>query len=192
MEDRLKDFIEENRQEFEGPKPSEDLWNRIEGELLIQKRKSVRFSALKIAAVIVLLIGAAGVISVLWQSNSIKEAPIAGIETSGIESGVLGLSSLASNLREVEQYYVSEVNFQKNKLTNYEVDKELLEEVELLKEEFDLLQSEMGATADPTKIVEAMIENYQMRLEILKDILETIKKEENKNNIKNNSHEDMV
>jgi len=75
---------------------------------------------------------------------------------------------------------VNEVAEKQSQLSNYNVDEELLEEVELLNEEFEQLKIEMGQSADPMKVVEAMISNYQLRIEILQSILEEIEREREK------------
>ena len=48
-----------------------------------------------------------------------------------------------------------------------------------MKLEFELLKEEMGQSADPMMVIEAMIQNYQLRLELLKSILEQVENERN-------------
>jgi hypothetical protein len=66
-----------------------------------------------------------------------------------------------------------------NELSKYPVDADLKEEMDLLTEEFELLSSEMGQGLDDSKVVEAMIDNYRLRLDLLEDLLKALDKKPN-------------
>ena len=76
-------------------------------------------------------------------------------------------TGLSDELVEVERYYISEVSLKESELSNYNVDEELLAELDFLKEEFEALRGEMEQSADPMKVVEAMINNYQFGNKLL-------------------------
>lgn len=180
MEDKMKEFIEAHYDEFEVEIPRESTWEKVANE--IPTKKKTNKWLMRIAAAVIIMLGVGGLISILDGGKSggdIAEDQSSQKTVEEIET----LPFMDSEMEEVEQYYMTQVSMKQKELVDYEVDEELLLEVELLKEEFEALKIEMGQAADPAKVVEAMIENYQMRLEILKDILQEMRKEEmNKNN----------
>lgn len=176
--DKFKNFIQEHHDEFDMIEPSPELWNRIEGST---QKKGSGFDSktfLRIAASLFFILGAA------WIALQIAEPTKDAIAEQEViqenNSYDYAFSGLGDELAEVERFYVNEVAEKQSQLSNYNVDEELLEEVELLNEEFEQLKIEMGQSADPMKVVEAMISNYQLRIEILQSILEEIEREREK------------
>ena len=191
--DKFKNFIQENKEDFDMLEPKESTWTGIDEELAEKKRGFNSTTFLRIAASIFLILGAA------WmglQINNSINSPVATVEVETPEKAdiltELAFTGLSDELEEVERYYVSEVSFKESQLSEYTVDKELFEEIELLKEEFEELKVEMGQSADPMKVVEAMINNYQLRLEILQEILDQIEKDRMKEMQKEGNDESFV
>ena len=167
--DKLKYFIEEHREEFDVETPSADLWDRIEQQMDGHESKKV-FSIkryIPYAAAAVILVAAFVFI------NTQKTKEILSDKNSGIEQIQ---NDLVPDFGEVENYYVIQVNDRLNDLKQYEIDPDFLDEVSDLKEEFDELKLEMGVGADPGVVLEAMIDNYRLRLELLEDLLNAMKR----------------
>ncbi len=174
--DKMKKFIDQHREGFDNEIPSGDLWSKIDAELGPQESKErtvpIRWLWMTVAsaACAVLLMG----VFVFLQDGGteviVETPPTQEQET--IPS--LSLSDISSELAEVEQYYISEVSLRTEELMQYAEAEEYLAEVELLKEEFETLKKEMGRGVDQHKIVEAMIQNYRLRLEILEALLEEL------------------
>lgn len=186
----FKNFIDENHEEFDSMEPSEQVWKGIKKETQKEKRLFDSKVFLRIAASLFLLFGSA------WIAIQIATRPVDQMveeetEQAGNMDFDYAFSGLSDELIEVERYYVSEVSIKEDALSNYAVDEELLAEVDLLKEEFEQLKEEMGQSADPMKVVEAMINNYQLRLEILQDILNELEREREKE-IQNGKDENYV
>jgi len=172
MEDDLKKYLNDHRAFFENEKPSVDLWSKIEEDLKPdQKRKSI-FPLLKIAASVLIIMS----VGYIGYNTLNQEDPIlADSKNDPIESEFKNqMSAVSSDYEEVENYYSSQVNLQMNKLNDYEVDEDLIQEVENLKSEFESLKVEMGKGADQSMVVEAMINNYRLRLMLLEDLLEAV------------------
>lgn len=186
--DTFKDFIDEHKEEFDFIEPSESTWKGIDTEIRKEKRLFDSKVFLRIAASLFLILGAA------WIALQIINLPVDNFaektEDSEINSEYV-FSEMSDELAEVEHYYVSEVSLKESELSNYKVDKDLLEEVDFLKEEFEQLKFEMENSADPMKVVEAMINNYQLRLEILQSILDQLEKDRERN-IQNVNDESYV
>lgn len=190
--DKLKDFIQENKEEFDFIEAGESTWMGIDEEL--SKRNRFSFdskSFLRIAASIFLILGAAWI--GIQINNSETNGAIAEEEANTEEAiREYAFSGMSDELVEVERFYVSEVSLKESQLTDYEVDEDIFEEVELLKVEFEQLKEEMKNSGDPMKVVEAMIYNYQLRLEILQDILDQLERERENELHKNEKDENFV
>lgn len=172
--DKLKDFIDQNKEDFDLFEPSDQIWEGVEMDLRKERFTFPSKVILRIAASVFFLLGAAW----LWMQMNPTAGPEI-VEKSTEEKVEYAFTGLSAELEEVEFYYVSEVNFAQEQLNDYEVDEELFGEVEALKLEFELLKEEMGQSADPMMVIEAMIQNYQLRLELLKSILKQVEKERN-------------
>lgn len=176
--DKLKGFIQDHQEEFEMLEPSSDLWKGIEPKV---KKKKGRFDSkvlLRIAASLFFVLGAAWIALQIGNLPGDQVAEETGEPT--VEGYDYAFSGISDELAEVEHYYVSEVALKRSELSNYEVDEELLEELEQLDAAFEQLKSEMEQSPDPMKVVEAMIQNYQLKLEILQQILDQLEREKEK------------
>lgn len=189
MQDGLEKFVKNNREAFDAKVPSFDLWENIEKGLNEQKEekiippapKSRRMSVVKssnntfrrrmmrygsIAAVGLLLLTIGGVIGSLWSGNSGNA--MANMEVS--------LSDVSDEYAETEAFYAQKVsaNIQELKKRNY--DEGILDDIQELDEAFQELKRELGQSNafSNEEIVQAMIENYQMKIEILERVLERL------------------
>ncbi len=167
-EDKIKDFIQKNKSEAEEERPSAGLWDKIESQLPEQPEekmvplKKVWRIALSSAAVLALAVAA-----FQFSGSQEKQAQ---------EEGDMSIDQL-------EVYYTSQVNSRIEQLKMYEVDDELLEEVALLKEEFNDLKNEAHKGVNQEDILDSMIDNYRLRVQILEDIMREVKKNEGRNDI---------
>lgn len=171
--DKLKSFIDAHKEEFDSELPRVDLWDDIEKELDAPPDVISMWRFVPYAAAVALLISIG---LFFFNQSSIENTA----ENTLNED--FGLSGFSEELHEVEQYYLVQVNDRLQDLAKYEVDEELLTEVNELKKEFDELKLEMGVGADPTKVIEAMIDNYRLRLSLLEDLLEAMERAEQFNN----------
>jgi|GEM_PF-495588 len=165
--DKLKNLIDSSREEFEMEAPSERVWTGVQRELHGTSEQPTK--VWMIAAAIAAIIGL-GVALTLMLTKSEQAMPL--IANAPIEDKVS--SPWASEMEEVDNFYATQVDQQINRLSDYEIDDDLMEEVAYLTEEFELLKEEMGAGMDDEKVVSAMIENYRLRLDLLEDLLEVV------------------
>lgn len=172
--DKLKDFIDQNKEEFDLFEPSDQVWEGVDKDLRKERFALPSKVILRIAASLFFLLGSTWI----WiQISPTNRQQLADEKTQ--EKIEFAFTGLSEELEEVEHYYVSEVNYTQNKLSEFDVDEELFSEVEALQLEFESLKKEMGQSADPMMVIEAMIQNYQLRLELLKSILEQVENERN-------------
>lgn len=177
--DKFEDFIRENREGFGPGEGAPDVWSKI------QKRKPE-----------------AKVISINWQTVMSRAAAVVVIfvasyyfhdymaENREAEQGLLTKESLSDpmlqELIEADQYYSAQVTYKKAELFDLTGDKPDLQ-MDVNNELADLdailleLKEDLSDNADNTEVIEAMMQNYMLKLEILEDMLEQIKKNQGKN-----------
>ena len=190
--DPWKSFIDENREEFEQRKPK-DLWSSIEDQLDEgQSKKTILIRLWEIRRIAALFIVSLGVgYYAIYQHLSSKNQFLA--QTEKLESDNETSNELKQELPveflEVESYYVAEIDRKLEEVIDITDNETITEEINLLKEEFDELKKELGDHINDERVIEAMIQNYRLRLELLKEILEELK---SKNEIKDRGYEDSA
>jgi len=172
MKDDLKKYLNDNRQDFERNAPSDDLWSKINEDLRPEKKKKDNSFSWRIAASIAIVLGL-GAFFLFQEDSPIVEPSEGGMaEITDAEENLM--SNVSSDLEEVETYYSMQVNNRMNQLQAFEIDEDLILEIDELKKEFEALKKEMGVGADQSMIVEAMINNYRLRLMLLEDLLHAV------------------
>jgi hypothetical protein len=185
--DQLEDFINENRDEFDAYEPSEGLWDkvnkRVEEHNTNDKAepKMIPLSMLyKVAAVLVLAFSV-GLVVIYMNSEKDGNTSASNDNNEKVDTAYIILSPelayISPELAEVEDYYVTQINYKMKEARSMNVGEDLLEEVEILDKEFQELKEEIGDNIDNERIISAMIENYRIRLNILENILTEIQKE---------------
>lgn len=177
----IEDIIRNNKNFFDGAEPSEGHFERFNRKLerrfqTIAVRRSIVPYLLK-AAVVTLLI----TLSSLWTwDNFIRPG-----------SKRMALGDVSQQYREVENYYMHQVNLMQNELGEINIDsnpgqKEVLRhELRSMDSVYLQLQKELKANPFDERIINAMIEHYQTKLEVMTYIVNQLKavRNENQNNI---------
>jgi len=190
--DNLEKFIRDNRKSFDELKPSPELWGKIEKPE--SKTRIVNFNTMAIgwktvvsraAAVVVIFISSYYFHEYRSQRNANE---VADNTESTIEN-----NPLYKELIEAEFYYTAQINERKNELFDLAGDAPGLQrdvniELEDLDAIYKELKEDLKDNAFNQEVVEAMIQNYRLKLEILEDILNQIKSSQEKNNIHEQDH----
>ncbi len=149
-----------------------------------KEEKVIKLSTLyRAAAVLVLGLGIGyGIWGVDWKDSTEGSVAVGTEENATEENPVvnnyyISLKDLSPELAEVEQFYTSQIQEKKQELQTMEVGNQYLGEIQLLDEEMKTLQREVSVNMDNERVVEAMVQNYRLRLELLEDVLEQIKNE---------------
>jgi len=171
--DNIKKFISENEEEFDFGMPSNKVWEGIEKEMKPKKSNGWLISGVAASICFVLVTG-----FLLLKDTTNTEEPIL------VETKIEAEDLIKNEVSEIETFYVTQVNLKIEEVKKYEESEELLEEIDLLKEEFALLQQDMGEGANSEEILEAMIQNYRLRLSLLEDLLQEFEEENNEENEK--------
>jgi hypothetical protein len=174
--DSWESLIRNNKEGFDN-KPPRDLWENIESELPIdniQKSKLINlFQVYKYAALFVIALGFGYLVMYMHFTSPESFSNTETVTNSEMKKEITK-PEYVQELAEVENYYTSEIDDKLDELKTFENSEEVINELNLLQEEFEELQAEMGSHVNEEKIVRAMIQNYRIRLELLKEILKEL------------------
>jgi hypothetical protein len=187
----IETFIGENRSAFDTEIPHLKIWAGIDKTLnpptqkkqtIFQTRLAQPFGRIA-AAVALLIIGAvAG-----FYLNDKTEAVAAAND----------LEEVAPNFKQTERYYNQQVQEKLSRLASYEqTDPSVLSDLKQIDEVQEELKKELeeAPTSTREEIVRRVIQNYQIKLNILERVLEQVDQHESKNfeNQKNPQRHDSI
>ena len=176
----IEDIIKSNKDFFEDEEPSEGHLERFNRKLEIRfqvapvKRSIVPY--LLKAAVVTLLI----TLSSLWTWDHF-------IRTG---SSRMTLGQVSPQYKEVENYYVHQVNMMEGEIVSVDLKNNpdqkalLMKEMKGMDSTYVSLQKELKANPNDERIINAMIEHYQTKLEVMTYIVNQLKTIRNDNQIK--------
>jgi hypothetical protein len=181
----IEDIVRNNKDVFDGAEPSEGHLERFNRKLemihgiRVIKRSIVPY--LLRAAVVTLLV----TLSSLWTWDHFIRS----------NRNRMTLGDVSQEYREVENYYVHQVNLMESEIGNIDLKSNpeqkdiLFKEMRSMDSVYVQLQKELKANPDDERIINAMIEHYQTKVEVMTYILDQLKaiRNENQNNPKNES-----
>lgn len=189
MSDRLKEFISQNEEHFDAL-PSSGHFERF--KKLQQKQQSVKMESksnkwvlTKIAAVFVLVIGVSWLFYNLGKMQSVENSMASNPTSTTMEFN--------QDLMEAEVFFTEKVNIKRQEVLAYSgsnspATKQILQELDKLELQYIDLKDELKINGDNPQIINAMVENYRMRLTLLERLLEQLKKS---NTIKQKHHDEV-
>lgn len=169
MEERLEDFIRENKKDFDQKDPPAGLWEKIEHELdekqKLQPRngKVVRLNFLLAMAASLILIVAAGLFFWQYQYNQVTD-----------------LANIDPGLAQQQIHYSSVIESKRSELKQIEkkeprLYQEFSSEIRKMDESYQRLKKDLPESPNQEETVKAMIRNLQIQAEVLNQQLEVIK-----------------
>ncbi len=172
--DQLENFIRKHRADFDGSNPDPGLWNAIEDRL--PRKEAKHFSIWKLTSV-----AAVGLVLVL-----------SGVIV-GLSMNDNGMKSTAEYIefREAEQYYNMQLQQRVSALAEYSYDPTIDDDLDELQEVYNELSTELEDGMEPNKndIIQALIQNYQTRVDLLERVLERLEEGQKQFDISNNDDE---
>lgn len=186
-EDKLEKFIIENRDEFDLHEPGAELWDRIQRPAPKVVRLNWKTILTRVAAVVVIFIAS------YFFHDMIQNEKNKGVATSE-QPSENETNSEVNVLIEAEMFYTSQINSAKEEIILLSGnDKGLIDDLNTdmveLDNVFAELKNDLKDNSDNEGVIEAMIQNYRIKLEILEEILLQLKKSQNKDNENSNSNE---
>lgn len=178
--DKLEEHIRKNREDLDRYSPSSKTWRNISREIHNKKTPVIKW--LSVAAMFIVILGTALVF----------------IKYSGPGRGLLKSeeateSAQNTQLKETEIYYNNLVNSiyleAKPLLTaNPEVQRELVIDISHIDSICSEIKKDLKDNVANQEVVEALIQNYRIKIQLLEDMLTILKENEN-NPEKQKSHE---
>lgn len=165
--DNLEKFIRNNRNDLDRYDPSPEIWSGIREKTSYRKR--ILKAWLSAAATITIVFG----ISLLTYSIYLKNRQHR-------EAGNL----YHQEFRETEFFYNTMVNslYQEAKplLTNHpDMEKELKADLQHIDKICSEIKRDLNDNVDNQEVIEALIQNYKIKIQLLEDMLATLKENEN-------------
>jgi len=178
--DKLEQFILDNKEGFTPPYPTPDVWAKIKKREPKKKQIHINWSYLASRAAAVTAIFVASYYFHEYRSSINKSNSIDIVE---VEETV---SPMYQKLQEAELYYASQISYKRTELFSLTTDSpDLQNDISIELGDLDAilleLKEDLKDNADNQEVVEAMIQNYMLKLEILEDMLRQIDKKNNKN-----------
>lgn len=169
--DELDKIIKENRQLFDSAEPSQGHFNRFEQALISQnatKSRSIVWSQLlKVASIAILVILSGLYVTEHFILNNNSESVIATNEN--------------REFNDAQQYYMHQVNQsivqieQMEGFMNAEQKQMLADEMTEMDEMYKRLIKDYNAMPNDDRIIQAMLNHYQMKMDILNRITNDLK-----------------
>lgn len=168
MMDNFEKFIQDNREGFDTLEPSAMVWNKVEKNL--HRKKTIAFRTIIYRAATVALIF---LVSFLFSTYMIKnDFKLAGLFKKH--------QMVIPELQEAETYYASLLDNKLQEIKPFlnsepELEDELLLELSELDSIYKNMKEDLKDNIANQEVIEAMIQNYRLRVSILEDILSEFK-----------------
>jgi hypothetical protein len=168
MKDHLEQFIAENRDQFDIFEPDQRLWKGIHSRVIRKKAFQIGTKGILWRAAAVVVIFA---LSFLVQEYLHNSGFLTGKKDSQVSTDQI------PELKEAEVYYTTLVNEKLIEIQplinefpdlNYELKTDLAQ----LDSIYSSLKEDLADNIANDEVVEAMIQNYRLKLEILEDLLD--------------------
>lgn len=169
--DQIEKTIRENRELFDVSEPAEGHFDRFSDKLKSQPQKGGGIpwlTYLKAASIAILVL-----FSSLWVYETFMNKP-------GADKGI-SLGEISPEYREVEVYYTSMVNARYDEIDHCVFPEDSLQKEILKKELSDMdsifvnLQIEFQVNPTDDRVIHAMIDHYEYKLEVMNQILDQLK-----------------
>jgi hypothetical protein len=173
----IDEIIRNNKDFFEDEEPSNGHFERFNRKLELRfQAKAIKRSIVPYllrAAVVTLLV----TLSSLWTWDHF------------IRTGTsrMTLGDVSPQYKEVENYYIHQVNMMEGEIVNVDLKNNpeqkmiLVKEMKSMDSVYVSLQKELKANPDDERIINAMIEHYQTKLEVMTYIVNQLKAVRNAN-----------
>ena len=172
--DKLEQYIKANRDAFNPHEPDEGSWHAIQERIKPVQRFNWKRVGWQAAAAIVIFLSAWFLNDLLQQDQNANRS------VAGIGEGN-ALNEQMQVLMEAEVYYASRIDAAREEVYRLSGRDEGLMEIlnfDLVELEnvFEELKEDLKDDGDNQEVIEAMIQNYRIKLEILEEMLLQLKK----------------
>jgi hypothetical protein len=171
--EKLEEQIRRNRDDLDKYDPPAGTWRKIRNDL--KKGKSMRREWISVAAMIVVVLGTALILfrpEFRWSDSDSRN------------NNNEGITHLSPQLKETEVYYNNLINSLYREATplltnNPDLKNELNADLSQLDSICSDIKKDLKDNISNQDVVEAMIQNYRIKIRILEEMLTTLKENEN-------------
>jgi hypothetical protein len=184
--DNLEKFVLQNREAFDDKAPSMDLWNKLADELAkedLQKASQRPQKMLPVRKVWQMAAGFAAVMLLGWLLQW-KYLQNSAATPQDMAQSNPSLQKVAPEIAEAETYYFMQINQLQNNLKKYNSktvgieNSEVNQELDKLDTVYQNLKKDFYSSGGQEEVVRAMIQNLQLRLQLLQQHLDVVEKAE--------------
>jgi len=165
---RLEEFVNENRHEFDRMEPSDKIWESINRRMEEQpKQKISRMNWMKVASMVAVIVAVPAIVYQLRLSHQAQTVKAVQVDPD------------VQELMEAEAFYAQEVSGKLVEIQKcYKIYPELKGEIEgdlnELEAMYISLKSDLKENISNKEVIEAMIDNNRNRMKLVDDVLEQI------------------
>ncbi|MBX2840567.1 MAG: hypothetical protein KTR26_02255 [Flammeovirgaceae bacterium] len=200
-DNNLSSTIDKNREKFDDFEPQKDLWEKIESGLEKHEETKLkvtsRNSEPKMVPIKVVWQVAASFLVIIMTIIGFQfiENTLSDLKFSQSKSSEINLSEISPDLYEAEIYYTSLIEKSQNQISKYDLKKLGLEtgfgnDIDHLDSMYSQMKDDLVESQGSEKVISALVENLQLRIEILRRQLEIIEQiERYRNNEKSEQDE---
>ena len=175
--DKLEQFILDNREAFDDQRPSPESWDKVKDNIRPVHRINWTARMVRIAAAVVIFVS-----SYIFIDYTLNRDNSNSLAKDGMEVPYDNIPVLM----EAKVYYSGLINNMENEVyrmagDNSPIKQDIKTEFEELDKIFNELKNDLRDDADNQEVIEAMIQNYRIKLQILEEILSQLKNAETPN-----------
>ena len=181
MAKEIKELMENDseKQFSELPKGHRKRFEELLDKELPQKKEEKPFRLWKIAATIAIIFGI-GITVYMNEGDTVEETVVdTQQKKENSEASKITLGDISPDLKKVEQYYVANINLELADIELTEANKKLLDgymnRLSELNDAYQELTLELNEVGPNNQTIEALINNLQLRLQLLYRLKEKIK-----------------
>lgn len=181
--DRLEKTIKENRDVLDHAEPSAGHFDRFKSKLEDKRPRNRNWVTYLKAASIALLV----TLSTLWVYENMVKRPTA--------SKGISLGEVSPEYREVEIYYTKMVESKYDEIDHFVFPEDSVQKKILKKELSEMdriyrnLQEELQDNPSNERLIHAMIDHYELKIDVMNQILEQLKQLNNFEQNHDTNHE---
>lgn len=176
--DKLEQFIIDNRNAFDDQVPAKESWDKIKAN--IREERTINWTArlVRVAAAAVIFVSAYIFIDYNFSTGN-HSHDVAGVNEKEIYENI-------PMLAEAEAYYSTQISMMEQEVyrisgDNSHIKDEINLEFEELDQIFEELKADLKDNAANEEVIEAMIQNYRVKLQILEEILNQLQNADDDN-----------
>lgn len=187
MKDKLEKFIAENRESFDFYEPTDEVWNNVKSN--IKQVKVIKFNyrtlLVRVAAVLIIFFSSYYFHDFMQNRENYKRLAL----RSRIEENAFMIPELV----ETEAFYAGKVTARLVELKTYtsefpDIEDDIRYDLNELDSVYAEIKKDLKDNVANNEVVEALIQNYRLKLKILEDLLIQLKQSDNQNTNQNEEH----